>query len=106
MDFVAKNLANGQAPSSKTTIYTVPSGRSAIVRSFLFVNTHTADVVVNFTANFGSGSRLCAPKDLIIAPNHCVEFDHGLTLSDGDFLELQASVAAVVDFIVSGVEQQ
>ena len=106
MDFVAKNLANGQAPSSKTTIYTVPGGRSSIVRSFLLVNTYTTDVVINFTVNFGTGSRHCAPKDLTISPNNMVEFDHSITLESGDFLEVQASIAGVVDYVASGVEQQ
>lgn len=105
--FAAKNLANGQAPNTKTDIYTVPGpSPSAIVNSVILVNTNTgASRFVNLYADFGSGSRQVSPVDLEIGPGSQVELDFSLTLETGHKLQLKADVASEVDYIVSGVQE-
>lgn len=104
-EFVPKNLGNGQLPNTKTTIYTVPIGKSAIVRSVLLVNTSGAAVTLNLYAKFdGVNSRRIMPKDLTLQANALYESDIPVTLEGGDVIEGEASAATTVDYIVSGVE--
>lgn len=105
--FVAKNLANGQAPATKTDVYTVPGpSPSAIVNSVLLVNTNTgATRYVNIYADFGTGSRQLSPVDLAVGPGSQVELDFSLTLESGHKLQLEADAAGEVDYVISGVQE-
>ena len=105
-EFVSKNLASGKATNVKTTIYTVPAGRSAIVRSITLTNTDLVNpVTIELTANFGAGSVYCAPKNLTLAAKYFFEHDISITMGSGNMLEISASPTNVVDYIVSGVEE-
>jgi hypothetical protein len=102
--FAPKNLANGTVPSTKTTVYTVPSGKYAIIRSIVLVPNGTVGLSINLYANFGTGSRRLCPKDMYIAPGDFVEHDISVTLASGDILEVDSSSAGDADYIISGVE--
>lgn len=91
-------------PTSKTTVYTVPVGRSAILQNITCVNTGVTSVTVNITADFGSGSRNITPKNLTLPPGAKHEDAIGITLEAGDLLEVVAGASGQVDYILSGVE--
>lgn len=102
-EFAAKNLGNGVVPTSKTVVYTVPAGHSAITRSISLVNVSAGAVTINVYANFGTGSRQISPRNLSLAAGALFELDVSVTLESGDALEMDAS-SAVIDYVVSGVE--
>lgn len=102
--FAPRNLANGTVPSSKTTVYTVPSGKYAIIRSIVVVPNNTVGLSVNLYANFGAGSRLLCPKDMYIPAGEFVEHDISITLEAGHVIEIASSSAGNADYVISGVE--
>jgi hypothetical protein len=104
-EFVPKNLGEGQLPNTKTTLYTVPDGKTAIIRSIVLVNSNTTTArTVNLYVNFGAGSRRVIPPNSIMAASSKYEDVSALTLEAGDIIEGDADVAANVDYIISGVQ--
>lgn len=100
-------LAQGQLPNTLTTLYTVPSGVSAVIRSIVLVTGDTVDRTVNIYINDnGAGSRMVIPMDTIAQPNHSIEIDINLCLSEGVYIEGLADVASIIDYVISGVLQQ
>ena len=102
-EFLPKNLANGQLPNSKGTLYTVPTGNTSIAKSVVLVNTDSVERTVNLYVNFGTGSRRFIPKGLVLPAGAKFEDSSAITLEAGDFIEGDASAVSVIDFIVSGV---
>lgn len=102
--FAPKNLANGTVPSTKTTVYTVPSGKYSIIRSIIVTPNSTVGLSVTLYANFGTGSRLLSPKDMYIPAGEFVEHDISVTLEAGHVIEISSSSAGNADYIISGVE--
>lgn len=103
-EFLPKNLGEGQLPNSKTTLYTVPAGKTAIIRSILLVNTNASSRTVNIYANFSGTSRRIVPANYVLGGSAKMEDTSAVTLEAGDFIEGDASVAAQVDYIISGVQ--
>jgi hypothetical protein len=104
LEFSPAHLADGQLPSSKGTLFTVPSLNVAILKSIILVNTDTVNpMTVNLFANFGSGSRRITPTDMILPPGAKYEDSSNVTLEAGDILEGSCSSAAKVDFSLGGV---
>lgn len=103
-DFLPKNLGNGQLPNTKTTLYTVPGGANAILRSVSLVNTSASEVTVNIYANFGAGSRRIIPKDLSMGAGEAVGLDMNVTLDAATVIEGDAATASVIDYVLSGAE--
>lgn len=103
-DYISKNLGNGVAPTTKTTVYTVGVGKSAIVRSITLANKLGSAVVVNIWANFGSGSRHIAPVNMSMDAGFFFEHDISITMDAGDSIEMEAASPNAIDFVISGVE--
>lgn len=106
MASTVKNLANGQLPLSKGTLYTVPSSTSAIVSSIVPVNTDSVARTINlYYCKSGGVSRSLIPKD--VSANAGKHYNLGtflITMGAGDKIEGDASAATVVDYTISGVE--
>lgn len=106
MAFVAKNLHNGQLSVGTTVLYTVPVGSSAVIMDISLVNTHTAAVDCNVFYRKAAGVlRRIVPKNLRVARDAQFQRSCKLTMGPGDTIEGNATVAAVIDTVISGVEQ-
>lgn len=98
-----KVLAEGQVAAAKGTIYTVPAGKQAIMRTVAF--THVAggtQTVQLYVKKSGSVSRKFSRAQ--IATNEFAHEEDIGTLSAADELEAETTDAASVDFSVHGVE--
>jgi hypothetical protein len=104
LEFSPAHLADGQLPSSKGTLYTVPALNVAILKSIVLVNTDTVNpMTVNLYANFGTGSRRITPADMVLPPGAKYSDDSNVTLEAGDILEASCSSSAKVDYSFGGV---
>lgn len=100
-----KALADGQLPSSKGTLYTVPPGATTIIVTITLVNTDSAARTVDLYLNRTGTSRRIISKDLSIAAGNSLEHTTRHTMEAGDLLEGDASAATVVDYTVDGTEE-
>lgn len=100
-----KNLYNGQLPNSKTTLYTA-TGVTAVVLNAVVVNTDVVARTFNLYYKKAAGtSRRITAKDQSLDPGFKATMEEKITLGAGDMIEGDASVAAVVDCTISGVER-
>lgn len=107
-----KELGDGQLPSSKTTLYTVPADKTALIMRITLINTAGSTKVVNLYKKASGGtSRRIIEKDWTLAIAGAASgasrytFIGPLTLEEGAEIEGDAATAAVVDFTISGVER-
>ena len=104
-----KAQGDGQLPSSKGTLYTVPTATQAIIRTITLVNTSSAEVKVNLYLRLdGTNSRRILPKDMKLraTQNGGMAVDDNVhTLEAGDLLEGDAATASAVDFVIEGTEE-
>lgn len=105
MGIEIKRLAQGQLPSSQTTLYTA-NGVSTIINTIRCVNTHTSSVTMNLYIRVkGSSARRIIPKDMTLKAGYLLVVDDEQNLEATDRLQGDASVANKVDYIVSGIEK-
>lgn len=96
-------LAEGQVAAAKGTIYTVPIGKNAIIRTVAFTHVAGATQTVQlYVKKSGSVSRKFS-RAQIAANEFAHEEDIG-TLSAADELEAETTSATSVDFSIHGVE--
>ena len=102
--FVPRNLFLGKIAATKTTLYTVPTGKTTMVRSILLTNTDSSSRAVNMYLTIGGVSeRICA-KDWELVPKPTYEIDNVLTITEGAKIEAECTAADVVSCVISGVE--
>lgn len=106
--FTAKRFSGPLSlTTSEVTQFTIASGRSAVVKQFVFTN-HTANaatVTVNLVPSGGSASssnRIIG--GLSIGPNSTIIVAIDLPMAAADFIVATCSAAASVNLTVSGVE--
>ncbi len=101
-----KSLADGQVATSKGTIYTAPTGKTAVVTNVKMVNTSSGPVKVNlyFKASGGTSRRIF-PKDLEIEGGGLAIMDNEQTMEAGDIIEADATSGSTIDYSVNGVER-
>lgn len=108
MALTPKILADGQLPSSKGTLYTVPGSTQTAVKFFRLVNTSGSVVTVNvYLKKSGGTSRRIIPKDYSLAAGAMASvLDYGevVALGAGDLIEGDASSATTVDYVIDGGE--
>jgi hypothetical protein len=103
--YAIKTLAVGVVTDSQANIY-APTGVNAIVKTMRFVNAHTAAVTINVYQRQGQGTaRRILPKDLLLPAGALAVEDSEITLANGDAVQAVASVASVVEFAFSGIEE-
>ena len=101
-----KALSNGSLSDSKATLYTVPASTQTIVKSIITANTDSSARTLNiYVKTDGSNSRHIFPVDLSLDAGSIAILDNVITLEEGDLIEGDASVASVVDYVISGIEK-
>lgn len=102
-----KALANNQLSNTQGALYTVPAGKTAIVKSMRFVNTNdTTSYTMKIYYKRNSGTaRLILPKDLSIAPKALVLDNDEITMEAGDEIRGEASTTNVIDYVISGIQR-
>ena len=100
-----KELADGQLPNSKGTLYTTPASTQAIVQSIILVNTGSGANLVNLYKKASGGtSRRLITKDTSVAAGNALVVSVRPTLEAGGLIEGDATNATEVDFTINGVE--
>jgi hypothetical protein len=84
--------------------------KSAIVKGLRFVNTHDDDVTISLYFNRPNATgqfrrRLLAPANIVLTAGSSFIDDSEITLEPGDKIQAKASVANVIQYIISGVER-
>ena len=104
MALVAKNLANGQLSNTATTLYTVPAGKTTIIKSILLHNTDTTDQTVVLYLN-DTTARVIFRK--VLAPKATVVFEPetAYVITDSYTIDAESTTGAVVDYWISGAEE-
>jgi len=101
-----KRLAQGQLSSSQATLYTAPNNAEAIINTIRCVNIHTSDITMNLYVRVtGNPARRIIPKNMTLKAGYLLVVDDEQNLEAGDRLQGDASVADVVDYIISGMEK-
>lgn len=103
-EFLPKCLGDGQLPASKTTLYTVPAGKTAIINSIVLVNVAGASRTVNLYVNLSGVSRRILPQNLTLMAGAKIDDNTQITLEAGDLIEGDCSSATSVDYVISGVQ--
>jgi hypothetical protein len=104
LDISITTLYANRLPAVKGTLYTVPAGKSVILRTQSYTNLAGASRTINIYINDGSGSRQIIPKDLQLFAGDTLEDDKPVCLKAGDALEGYCNGdAAAVDALITGV---
>lgn len=104
MALTIKPLGEGQLPSTKTALYTVPASTQAIVINIILVNETTGDLTANLYANLSGTSRRLTPVNLVIPAGQKFTMKDKVTLAAADIIEGDASAATDIDYVINGVE--
>jgi hypothetical protein len=97
-------LADGQLANAEATIYTVPAGTVAYVKSIICQNTGAgANVVQLWVRNDGANSRRLIYVTL--QTNEQLYFNEPLTMAAADLIRGAATNANEVDYVVNGAEE-
>lgn len=98
-----KRLYQGAVPSGATTLYTVPSGTTAIVKSIRAVNTTASGVTIKFWNGGTDDSNVILPATTIDAGGFA-EFDGTMTMAAADTLAGQAGSSSSITVSIYGLE--
>lgn len=106
MTLAPQVLGDGQLPSTLGDLYTVGTGKSAIIKSIVMVNTNTITETVNlYVLKSGSTARLITPKNFQFGAEYKATIDDIITLATGDKIQGVTTTASKVDYEIFGVEQ-
>jgi hypothetical protein len=106
MAFAGKVLGEGQLPTTKGTLYTVPVGKTTYVKRISFFNDNAAAQTIIVYIKPGAASRKW--RRYVLEQNEAVDLlDHGdaLILEAGDLIEAQTTTVSAVDYVLMGVEE-
>lgn len=106
MTITVKVLADGQLPSAKGTLYTVPGSTKTYVKFFSVNNVSGIDQNVEIFLNVSGTSRKIAFATL--TPNdgaRIIDKDEAVTLEAGDLIEGLSTNATSVDYVITGAEE-
>ncbi len=101
-----KLIAEGQLQSTEADLYTVPSGKTALIKTITLVNGNTSVETINiYILKSGSIKRMIAPKDFQLGVQYMAVLDDEFTLEAGDKIRGITSTAGKVDYTIHGVEK-
>lgn len=100
MSYIGASLADGTVTSTLTSIYSVPSTKRAVIRTFHVFNTGSGEETVKFyVKRLGSTARQIGVA--VLAQDESKQFiAEPVTLSSED--AIQASTSSSVDFLITG----
>ncbi|KKL68718.1 hypothetical protein LCGC14_2122170 [marine sediment metagenome] len=105
MTVTIKSLKDGQLPSSKTTLYTVPAATQTVINRIRLVNTNsTAETINLYFKASGGTSRRIIPEDYSLAAKALFVMDDVLTMEVSDVVEGDTTTVSKVDYVISGAE--
>lgn len=96
-----------QLTTSATSVYTVGSGKSAVVKQIVFSNTTGSSTVVSAHVVPVGGSASAANGvvyNLSIGPNSQIIWSADIPMATGEQVYLTAGTGTAVTYIVSGIE--
>ena len=97
-----KILADGQLPSSKGTLYTVPAATSVYLSKITIFNTNIVTQIVKLYINpSGTSRQLVYVKEL--EQYETIIYNGGVILETGDLIEGETTTASAVDYLIMGV---
>lgn len=92
--------------SADSEIYTVPEGKSVLIKNMRVVNTNASAVTINlYFKQSGLTKRAILPPGVSLPGKYLLVDDEELTMSEGDQIRGDAS-ATLVDYVLSGVERE
>ena len=97
-------LVNDLLPGTATALYTVPADITALIKSFVLVETGGTARAVTLYVTSGTDNGYLLKGEYLPAAGRMVS-ETPLTLEAGDVLNGFADVADVVSVLVSGAEQ-
>lgn len=101
--YAAKVLADGQLAVAKATLYTVPALKTAFVKMIRGSNVSTGKVTISLYLNTSGTSRRIWPP-IVLEKDESFLIDDIPELEAGDLIEGFATVAAAIDYVITGVE--
>ena len=103
-----KALANGQLPSSKTTLYTASSSSSikTIVASIILTNTTAGSLTVNLYLKASGGTSRKILDTYSLAAHATYVFQPHAVIETSGVIEGDASSATSIDYWITGAEIQ
>jgi hypothetical protein len=107
MALTIKNLFAAQlGTGANTTLYTVPTGKAAIVKNLRCVNRDTSQRTFNLYMKTAAGTaQLITPQNMVLPAGGLAVEENEVTLAAGDQIQGDASVASKVDCVISGIER-
>jgi len=105
MTYTGASLADGQVGGSAANVYAVPSGKTAVIKTFSVYNTNTtAETVKAYVLRKGGTARQIGIA--VLAQNESKEFiDNAITLSSEDSLQAETTTASKVDYSITGATE-
>ncbi|HHV79101.1 MAG TPA: hypothetical protein GXX40_05745 [Firmicutes bacterium] len=106
MAYLPARLYQGQPGTTETTVYTVPTGKTVILKQIVLANVTTLPAKVSVSlvpsgGTAGDGNRLC--KDLSVPANSIVTIDLSQVMTAGDFLSAVQGTSGAITVTISGV---
>lgn len=101
---LGKALANGFVPNTKTTLYTVPTGKTAYISEIVALNINAASQTLIFYANPTGTSRVDG-RFAGLAQYYRAQRGPGLVLEAGGTIEGETTTSNAVHYTISGVEE-
>ena len=102
--FTTKQLSNGQLAATTGTLYTAPAATTTIIKTITLVNTDSSTRTVNVYLSTGT-TRNLTPSNLSLGAGEAYIIDEVTTLSATNLISGAASVANVIDYTISGIEE-
>jgi ATP-dependent protease ClpP protease subunit len=107
MPYTPARLYIGQPGTSNTTLYTVPSGKKAIIKQILLANTSASSVTITIYlvpsgGTAGAGNMIVS--DITVNAKTVVTIDMAQVMNAGDFLVGVQSTSGAITVTISGVE--
>lgn len=96
-----------QVASSATSVYTVGSGKTAVVKQLVLNNTSSSAITISAYLVPVSGSATAATSfiyQLSVAPSSNIIWSGDLPLTAGEQIYLAASSGTSVTYVLSGIE--
>lgn len=98
-----KLLYQNQVPATATTLYTVPSATSTLVKTMRIVNTSASAATIKIWQNGTANANTILPTTSIDAGGFA-EFEGTFTLGAADYISAQAGTASAITITIWGVE--
>lgn len=93
------NIYRGTAPTTLTTVYTVPTGKKVIIKNIIVTSVSSAEGYINIQA----GGKSVLSK-VVIKPRDVMVLDLSLVLEAGETISVNQQYANFLDVHISGVE--